>query len=148
MHQATNDSKTKLQPPLQNRISEMIESMESVHLRPDADENIMGESCNESDSGTSGSDTSDETQMPSPLPYYHYKLIPLIPEKQSEKESEVFVSYCSNSEEELRLRYDLQSSRPQHNRRMGSTPEFCSDEQQKMRLASRVAEFEALLTDL
>ena len=93
---------------------------------------------------------SDESNMPPPLPYYDRKI-----QHDQLKSLGRAKSCCEFRAKEFLVSKRLQQSMPniqtprsQHNRRIGATQEFRAHEHEKLRLPSRIREFEALLADL
>ena len=118
-------------------------------------ETAKQESCNQSGTGSSTDDDSDEAPLPPPRPYYARELRPFGPSQLRRTKSETFsergFSRAKDSLTSQRFNQsmpDLHSSRAQHNRRMGSTGDFRADDNAKASLQTRVDEFEFLLTDL
>ena len=106
--------------------------------------------CNESKPDTDTDTASEDTIMPPPAPYYVRRPQLLGPQTISRTKSAAS-SRESHAKELLasqRSLPNLNFARSQHNRRIGSTPEFRADAQQKSRLSLRAAEFDALLEHL
>ena len=106
--------------------------------------------CNESKPDTDTDTASEETIMPPPAPYYvrrpHLLGSQTISRTKSATTSRE--THAKNLLASQRSLPNLNFARSQHNRRIGSTPEFRADAQQKSRLSLRAAEFDALLEHL
>ena len=107
--------------------------------------------CNESGPDTDADNASEETIMPPPAPYYVRRPQLLGPQKSSQTDYSATSTRESRAEDLLASKRSLSNldfARSQHNRRIGSAPEFRADAQQKSRLRLRAAEFDALLAHL
>ena len=156
-------SNDKVQPPLENRIAEMIDELQLIHPRPDGDHEHDSSSfpfdsrtlgCNDSEMNVE-SDAFEE--MPPPLPYYNRNVQLVVPAQQPQlvRTSLNSEPACALSANDFMLsqRFNqstphLQSSRLQHNRMLGLSSEFRTHSLERKSLQSRVEEFDAVLADL
>ena len=143
---------------LENAIAGIIDTFAAIDPQSVGEQELdtgIQDSCNQSDTG-SEADVGEDSKMPPPLPYY----------ERNPKGFEAAKPGLTRSASAENLRCEprakmallsqrmhqsmpnLYSSRSYYNRRVGSTPDFRTDEKEKNRLQSRMDELEALLADL